>query len=114
MLSYSRDWQSFMDWLEKEEKLIPEEISPAVITEAHVRRYLYYLNKKNLARSTINRHLAAIKSYYKYMIRKGLLTENPVAELTVGKTPRRLPHYLDIDEIVSVIEAPDLSTEGGL
>ena len=114
VLSYSRDWQSFMDWLEKEEKLIPEEISPAVITEAHVRRYLYYLNKKNLARSTINRHLAAIKSYYKYMIRKGLLTENPVAELTVGKTPRRLPHYLDIDEIVSVIEAPDLSTEGGL
>ncbi len=114
VLSYSRDWQSLMDWLENQEKLDPEKIDPQMITEAHIRRYLYYLNKKGLARATINRHLAAVKSYYKYLLRKGYLKENPTRELSVGKTPRKLPHYLDIEEIVSVIEAPDLTTEGGL
>ena len=114
VLSYSRDWQSLMNWLETEEKLNPEKLDPKELTEAHIRRYLYYLNKKGLSRATINRHLAAVKSYYKFMIRKGYLSENPTTELSVGKTPRKLPHYLDSDEMISVIEAPDLTTEGGI
>ncbi|MDR1193049.1 MAG: tyrosine recombinase [Peptococcaceae bacterium] len=111
--SYNKDWNSFLGWLEsrgEETALLDVE----KIDEAAVRHYLYHLNQKGLARTTINRHLAAMKSFYKFMLRKNHLAQNPLQGLSMGKAPRRLPHYLDFEEITRVIESPDEETEAGL
>jgi integrase/recombinase XerC len=113
LLSYNKDWNHFLGWLElqgQETAVIEAED----ISENMARRYLYYMNQQQLARSTINRRLAAMKSFFKFMLRKKYLRDNPLQELAMGKLPQRLPHYLDLNEITRVIEAPDETTESGL
>jgi len=111
--AYSRDWQSYMDWLETAEKQPPETFKAEGITLNQVRRYLYDMNRKGLSRGTINRRLASMKSFFKYMIRHDLVPENPLSSISLTKQQRKLPRYLDVDEMVQVIEMPDCATEAG-
>jgi integrase/recombinase XerC len=111
--AYSKDWQAYMDWLETKEKLHPETMELEEISANQIRSYLYYMNQQGLTKATANRHLAAMKSFFKYVMRQEWLTINPVAEISLAKLQRKLPRYLDVDEIVQVLEAPDCSCEGG-
>jgi tyrosine recombinase XerC len=113
VVSYNKDWNSVLAWLE-EQGMDAASLDAGDFTEGAVRRYMYALNQKGLSRATINRHLAAMKSFYKFMLRKRFAETDPLAGIVMRKLPKRLPHYLDVDEIVRVIEAPDTSTEGGL
>jgi len=113
LTSYSKDWNDVLAWLETEGKDIAT-LDTADITESLVRRYLYAMNAKNLSRATINRRLAAMKSFYKFMLRKQYTDVNPLREIRMGKLPSRLPRYLDQEDVARVIESPDDKTEGGL
>ncbi|MCL1805900.1 MAG: tyrosine recombinase [Clostridiales bacterium] len=113
LVSYSKDWNDVLAWLETQ-GMDAAELETADITESLVRRYLYALSHKGLSRATINRRLAAMKSFFRFMMRKGYAQADPVRDVIMGKLPKRLPHYLDLDEIIRVIEAPDTGKEGGL
>jgi len=113
LLSYNKDWNDVLAWLETQGIDIAG-FEAADFTEHTVRRYLYALSQKGLSRATINRRLAAMKSFYQFMLRKEYTETNPLQDVVMGKLPKRLPHYLDLDEIIRVIETPDTSTEGGL
>ena len=111
--SYSKDWNDMIAWMETQGMDVAS-IAIEDITESLVRKYLYAMNQKGLARATINRRLAAMKSFYKFMTRKAYAEVNPLQDIAMGKLPKRLPRYLDVDEVIRVIEAPDTKTEGGL
>jgi integrase/recombinase XerC len=110
--SYNKDWNSFLGWLESRGEKA-ETVQVAAVTEQAVRQYLYFLSQKGLARPTINRHLAAMKSFCRFMLRRKYIQDNPLKELITGKVARKLPRYLDVAEMTRVIEAPDTATEGG-
>ena len=111
--SYNKDWNDVLAWLESQGMDIVH-LDTGDITESIVRRYLFAMNKKGLSRATINRRLAAMKSFYKFMLRKQYTSSNPLQDVRMGKLPQRLPRYLDQDDITGVIEAPDEFTEAGL
>ena len=111
--SYSKDWNDFLVWAQGQ-GMEPAVAEVADISESLARDYLYSMSRKGLSRATINRRLAAMKSFYKYMLRKKHIDTSPVQDIKMGKMPKRLPRYLDLDEVERVIDAPDLSTEGGL
>jgi len=113
LLAYSKDWQSFIDWLEKEEKNVVESLNLDSISAGQIRNYLYYLNKRGLSKTTANRRLAAMKSFFKYAVKQGWLEKNPVSDISLAKIQRRLPHYLDFEEVVRVLETPDRTTLSG-
>ena len=113
ILSYNKDWNDILEWFEGQGMSVAT-LEITDITESAARRYLYNLSAKGLSRSTMNRRVAAMKSFFKYLVKKRLTDANPTRDIVMGKLPRRLPHYLDIDEITKVIEAPDINTEGGL
>ena len=111
--SYSKDWNDFLIWA-REQGLEAIDMKVSDINENLARDYLYDMSRRGLSRATINRRLAAMKSFYKYQLRKGLIDLSPVKDIKMGKLPKRLPRYLDLDEVGKLIDAPDLSTEGGL
>ena len=59
-----------------------------------------------LAASTMARNVAAVRSFYRWMIREDLLESNPAARLKNPKIPTRTPRFLDVDEASSVVENP--------
>lgn len=70
-----------------------------------LRRYLALLGK-NLKKSSIGRKLAAIKSFFHYLQRQGIISGNPAELIATPKKENRLPFHLNIDQATTLVEAP--------
>ncbi|MBU0638888.1 MAG: tyrosine recombinase XerC [Planctomycetes bacterium] len=75
-----------------------------------VRAFMSHLRDKNYCKSTAARKLATLRSFYKFLVRRGLLNENPVASIRTPKQDKRLPKYLDIEQIEKLLSNPDTTT----
>lgn len=93
--AYKYDLVYYIEWLEKESRKI-EEIGPKDLD-----KYVQYMRKeKNLGAKTCKRRIAAISTYYKWMVREGIVKNDPVYFIELPKAPERLPIYLDEDDMV--------------
>lgn len=81
------------------------EVKPRQISTRHVRAFVAHLSDR-YARSTIARRLAAVRSWFRYLCRQGLLTTNPAQGVRGPRQEKRLPAVLDGEQIVRLVEAP--------
>ncbi|UCG54142.1 MAG: tyrosine recombinase XerC [Dehalococcoidia bacterium] len=79
-----------------------------------LRDYLSYLIEQGVAKGSITRKLSAIRSFYRYLLREGILNSNPIEQASSPRRERRLPSFLTIEETVNLLKAPDLRTPQGL
>ncbi len=70
-----------------------------------LRRYLALLGKM-VKKSSIGRKLAAIRSFFRYLLRSGVVVKNPAELIATPKKENRLPFHLDIDQVTALVEAP--------
>ncbi len=70
------------------------------------RRFLAGFQKVGRAPTTTNRKLAALRTFYKFLIREGYAERNPFAGLHGLKRPQRLPNVLSENDVVRLLEAP--------
>ena len=87
---------------------------PAQVTRAAVTLYLVALRRRGRAPATVKRRAAAVRSFYKYLLREDVLTQDPTLDLAPPRLPRRLPKVLSIDEVERLLAAPDVSRPQGL
>jgi len=78
-----------------------------------LRRYLAQLNEQDYSRATIARKLATLRSFYKFLVRRGKIEANPVAVIRNPRLERPLPRYLEQDQVDSLLESPDPDRFGG-
>ncbi len=78
-----------------------------------LRSYLSHLLERGIVKASIARKLSAIRSFYRYLLREGMVATSPVATTSSPKLDKRLPSFLTIEEIRRLLEAPDLSTPQG-
>ncbi len=78
-----------------------------------LRDYLAYLMEQGVAKASIVRKLSAIRSFYRYLVREGLLAKNPLELASSPRRERRLPSFLTVDEMVRLLKAPDTNTPQG-
>src|SRR3989338_3044790 len=76
-----------------------------------LRKYLALLKEKSLSKRTVARHMAALRTFFRFLIREGYLKKNPMSALRTPKLEKKLPMVLDENEVSRLIEAPgdDLS-----
>ena len=79
-----------------------------------IRSYLSNLQDRNLARSTVLRRLSSLRSFFKYLCRRGYLEVEPTAALASPKVQRKLPDFLEIPEIEAILTMPNTSNIIGL
>jgi len=83
------------------------------VVDRHVLRdYLSHLMEQGFVKASIARKLSAIRSFYRYLLREGMVPASPVAT-TSPKLDRRLPSFLTMGEVEQLLAAPDLSTPQG-
>ncbi len=70
------------------------------------RLYLFECMKRELARSTIRLHFAALRSFYKFLTRRKNLTANPLLEVQLPKAERKLPLVLTIRQVEELLGLP--------
>ena len=89
-------------------------ISSLQEVDRHVLRdYLSHLMEQGFVKASIARKLSAIRSFYRYLLREGMMPTSPVATTSSPKLDRRLPSFLTIEEVERLLKAPDLSTPQG-
>ena len=79
-----------------------------------LREFLAYLSNQGVSKSSIARKLSAIRSFYRYLARENLLDKNPLEHSVSPKLDKKLPEFLTIEEVVKLLQSPDLSTPQGL
>jgi len=73
-----------------------------------VRSYLAYLNQKQYAKATIARKLATLRSFYKFLVKINRLGSNPVTPVRTPKQEKRLPRFLEYEEVKKLLETPPM------
>jgi len=72
----------------------------------NVREFLAYLYGQNYTKSTTARKLATLRSFYKFLVRRGMLSVNPLSTIRTPKQEKRLPKCLDLEQVQRLLEAP--------
>jgi len=71
-----------------------------------VRTYLAFLNEKQYSKATIARKLATLRSFYKFLVKRNQLTSNPVVAVRTPKQEKKLPRFLDYEEVKKLLNTP--------
>lgn len=106
--AYTLDVNAFVDFLstrflEKDARSIPA----TEIDTLAVRSFLAYLHKQGLSRTSVGRHLSALRTFLSFLKREGRVTSNPAKAVATPRAERSLPRTLSVNEAAAVVEAPD-------
>ncbi|MGH2681869.1 MAG: tyrosine recombinase XerC [Actinomycetota bacterium] len=71
-----------------------------------LRRWLAHLGSREYSRASIARKTAAVRSFYRYQARRGVVAANPASQLSAPKVPSLLPTVLKAREADALVEAP--------
>jgi integrase/recombinase XerC len=96
ILNYGKDLRQFLAYLSP-----PGAQPPALpnVTHLMIREFVAHLHDHGLEKSSIARKLAALRSFFKYCVREGLLAENPARLVPTPKLPKRIPSVLSAEEM---------------
>ncbi|MBI5483942.1 MAG: tyrosine recombinase XerC [Deltaproteobacteria bacterium] len=101
--AYRSDLSQMLSFVGREKG---EAASAADVDHLLLRRFLSQLSRSK-KKSSIGRKLAAIRSFFRFLLRRGTISKNPAELVATPKKEQRLPFHLDIDQATSLMEAPD-------
>lgn len=122
-LDMQKHIQSFLDYLKSEKNASTHTVknysvdlrefssffkdrSLREMTHFDIRAFLAHLKERSFTKSTISRKLACLRSFFKYLARENEMNDNPASSIATPKREKRLPVFLDQDEISKLLEAP--------
>lgn len=106
--SYNRDLLSYIDFISK------NKIDYKKITKEQIRSYLKLLDERKIARSTISRILSALRHFYNYLLINEIVNNNPFKTIKNPKKEKKLPNFLQYNELETLINSIDLDTPLGV
>lgn len=109
--SYNKDIEAFTDFMLKR---IGKVFFWEQISTLDVRAYLSELNSQHYARRTVARKISALRSFYKYLVREGIIEYSPLSKVRSPKLEKKLPIFLDEFEISELLELPDKNKPLGI
>ena len=116
--AYSHDLKEFASFIYKERFSGKNKDSMNHFTSNQVdgfiiRGYLGFLHKKN-KKITIARKLSAIRSFFRYLIKRGVILENPMDSILTPKQKRTIPVFLPVDDVFRLLDSIRTDTLFGL
>ena len=106
--AYGVDLDDLDRWLQR------EQLSLTGFDHRAARRYLAEMDRSRYNRTTINRRLSAIKTFFSWLVEIGELKTDPLTVVSGPKQPRHLPSTIVSEDIERLLKANDLSTPVGL
>ena len=99
--AYRRDIDQLLKYLEIE----PID-QPQLVTQHHIRAFIAHRHRQGLGGKSLQRLLSAIRSFFRWMLREGIVQHNPATPVKAPKSPRHLPATIDADAIAQLLDIP--------
>jgi integrase/recombinase XerD len=110
IISYRRDLETFLDYLKTKQHINSLEETK----KDHITNFMLQLKTLGLNANSIARKLAAIKTFYRFLVREKILRQDPTSLLDSPKLWRKIPSTLSVEEIEALLAQPDWRKRGGL
>lgn len=106
--AYLREVHTFIAYC-REQLGLPD---PQAVTPSAVRSYLAYLHQGKLARTSLQRALAAVRTYFRFLAREGVVERNPARVVPTPKAPKRLPEVPTVAQLSEMLESLPATPQG--
>jgi site-specific recombinase XerD len=70
------------------------------------RAYLRHLGRHNLGRASTHLRFSALRTFYRFLARRGLIAATPIRNISLPKQPRRLPRFLTVEQVLALLKVP--------
>lgn len=108
-LCYERDLKKAADYFAGQEIENLLEVTPT-----NLNSYMLYLEREQLSPATVSRNVAALKSFFRYLVQEHRVAEDPTGQLKPPKVEKKAPCVLTIEEAGRLLRQPDRSTAKGI
>jgi integrase/recombinase XerC len=110
--SYREDLVQALDFFAT--RLGTQTPQPAQLTTRLLRAHQAWLHEQGYARTTIARRLSAVRSWCRFLCRQGILAHNPAAGLRSPRQEKKLPHFVQQDDMTRLLATPSAETPQGI
>jgi tyrosine recombinase XerC len=115
IIAYRDDLESFIGFLCNDYLTIGrDQLDLKRVDHLTIRSYLASLSRRKLSRATAARHLSALRTFFKYLVREELVEANPARSVTTPKREKHLPAVLQTSDVALLLEQPDTSVTLGI
>ena len=113
--NYQSDLEQFLDYLSPAHPKTGKRaaVPLAEIDHITIREWLAVLHSGQKKKTSIARKLAALRTFFQFLVREGLLELNPAKLVSTPRLEKKLPKHLSIEEAIKFVETPDLETDLG-
>lgn len=93
--NYRHDIESFATWCASNAGVAPEDFDLTKVKAEDIREWIIYrMDSKKIGASSMNRELSSLRSFYKYLRRQNLITQDIFCRITSLRTPQKLPTFV--------------------
>lgn len=113
--NYRSDLNQFLDYLAPANPRTGKRNLPRVqqIDHITIREWLSTLHAAQKKKASVARKLAALRTFFQFLVREGLMELNPAKLVSTPRLEKKLPKHLSIEEAIKFIETPDLENDLG-
>lgn len=104
--SYQKDLKQFLEFA--------KDTNLKDIDYNFIRKYLQFLYDKKYTSKSISRHISCLKSFFKYLTKIGKIKENPCLLVSSPKIEKKLPNYINYNDLEVLFSIPDKNDVLGL
>ncbi len=105
--SYKNDLQQFNVFL----SALDASLKLNLVSYYHIRSWIISLVEDKLSPSSVNRKMASLRSFYKFLVKSGRITKDPSIQLKALRTPKRLPQFAQETEMQQLFELVDFGND---
>ena len=105
--AYQSDLDQFFKFLNCPEQIIN---NPSEITYQHIRSWMVHLMEDQTGRS-VNRKIATLRKYFKFLLREGVITNNPTSKIQSPKTVKHLPVVVEDEKLSTMLNNTEIFTD---
>ena len=101
LTSYQNDLRQFADYLSDKFNVT----DPAEADQLMVRSWVLFLMDTGITARSVNRKIASLRAYYKFMLKREAIGKDPTARMRLLKTPKELPDFADEKELTIQLDS---------
>jgi len=111
--AYQSDLDQFMHFLNHPDQAITH---PSQITHYNIRNWMVELMNQQLIARSINRKIATLRKYFKFLVQEGIIEINPASKINTPKIPKNLPVVVEDAKLTQMLDAGEVFSHdfGGL
>jgi integrase/recombinase XerC len=101
--NYEQALRDFCVWHKEERQQVP---TWEKLQRDDFRSYVRFLGRHNLGRASVQLRFSALRTFYKFLVRHGVVAATPIRNLALPKLGKRLPRHLTPQQMTALLNAP--------